>query len=545
MRGRFNFIRPINDKKINKPSVEFCDNRMEKNKKIWQAVIASLCVVYILLRLWRLTDSCLWFDEIFSVHAAEHDWQDLFGFVAQDLIHPPLFYSLLKIWIAAFGESLFCLRLFPVLFSALALVPFYFLCRRLKLNYSTIALAFAFLAVNGALIKYAQEVRMYSVLLFFSLLSLWLFARFFDMGKSFTALTIVNVLLIYTHYFGWLVVLAEIVAIAVLQREKIKQIFLMTAIAAASFAPWAFAVWQAKQTDAQLSQNLGWADNPDAQTVFQFALDLLEPFYFQATNVDTPSVYFISAPLLLIFTAASIFYLTNRKNESADGKGVARLLLVFCAVPILIAFAASWLLPFSIWGARHLIIIFAPSVILAAFIVGEIKNIYLKACVLILIFWLTSMAFLLQATSENKTSIICAWENLAADLRLETDNNSATNAARLPITTKVFLFEDAAAYPFWFALRGEPENRFQIVKVGSIDGLKEDAAYFLPRGFEQVQTGDETALQGERFFIAYRAADWNESVPPLRNLIENGYKIGAPQVFEAQGLKAFLVSVEK
>ncbi len=517
---------------------------MEKNEKLWQTIVAALGVVYILLRLWHLTDSCLWFDEIFSVHAAEHDWQNLFGFAARDLIHPPLFYALLKLWIAAFGESLFCLRFFPVLFSALALAPFYFLCRQLKLNRSTIALALAFLAVNGALIKYAQEVRMYSVLLFFGLLSFWLFARFFDTGKSFTALTIVNVLLIYTHYFGWLVVFSEIIAVTILKREKIKRIFLMTAVAAASFAPWIFAVWQAKQTNAQLAQNLGWADKPDAQTVFQFALDLLEPFYFQATNVDASSVYFISAPLLLIFTAASIFYLPNRKNESAEAKRASRLLFIFCAAPVLIAFALSWLLPFSIWGARHLTIIFAPSVILMAYVVGEIKNIYLKAGVLILIFWLTAMAFLLQAMDENQKSIVCAWENLAADLRLETENNSATNAAHL-LTTKVFLFEDAAAYQFWFALRNEPENRFQVVKVGGIDGLKEDAAYFLPRGFEQVQTGDETALQGERFFIAFRAVEWNENEPPLRNLIEKNYKIGAPQVFEAQGVKAFLVSVEK
>ena len=517
---------------------------MEKHRKFWQAIIAALCVVYILLRLWHLTDACLWFDEIFSVHAAEHNWQDLFGFVAQDLIHPPLFYILLKIWITAFGESLFYLRLFPVLFSALALFPFYFLCRQLKLNFRTIALALSFFAVNGALIKYAQEVRMYSVLLFFAALSLWLFTRFFDTGKGFLALTIVNVLLIYTHYFGWFVVFSEVVAVAVLQRGKLKQILLMTLIAAASFTPWVFAVWQAKQIGAQLSQNLGWADKPDARTIFQFALDLLEPFYFQATNIDAPSIYFISVPLLLIFTAALIIYLTNRKNESAEGKHAARLLFIFCAAPVLLAFALSWLLPFSIWGVRHLTIIFAPAIILTAYFVGEIKNIYLKAGVLILIFWLTAMAFLLQEIGGNKTSIICAWENLAADLRLETENNSSTDAAPL-LPIKVFLFEDASAYQFWFALRNEPENQFQIVKIGGIDGLKEDAAYFLPRGFEQVQTRDENALQGERFFIVFRAKDWDENEPPLRNLIEKGYKIGAPQVFEAQGLKAFLVLVEK
>ena len=34
------------------------------------------------------------------------------------------------------------------------------------------------MAVNGYLIKYAQEVRMYSLLLFFTVCSLWLFIKF-------------------------------------------------------------------------------------------------------------------------------------------------------------------------------------------------------------------------------------------------------------------------------------------------------------------------------------------------------------------------------
>src|ERR1044072_8531373 len=125
---------------------------MKLNEKHWRAILAAICLVYIALRFWNLTASCLWFDEIFSIHAAAHEWENLFGFVAQDLIHPPLFYVLLKIWISVGGESLFWLRFFPVFFSIAALVPFYFLCRALKLDYSTIALAFTFLAANGALI---------------------------------------------------------------------------------------------------------------------------------------------------------------------------------------------------------------------------------------------------------------------------------------------------------------------------------------------------------------------------------------------------------
>ncbi len=72
---------------------------MKLNVKIRLIFLALICLVFIVLRFWNLTASCLWFDEIFSVHAAEMGFQHLIWFVAQDLIHPPLFYILLKILI--------------------------------------------------------------------------------------------------------------------------------------------------------------------------------------------------------------------------------------------------------------------------------------------------------------------------------------------------------------------------------------------------------------------------------------------------------------
>ena len=98
------------------------------------AAFVLVIAAYIAVRFWRLTDSCLWFDEIFGVHAAEHSWDTILSFVALDLIHPPLFYILLKLWIAAGGESLFWLRLFPVMFAVVSLVPFILFLREMKQN---------------------------------------------------------------------------------------------------------------------------------------------------------------------------------------------------------------------------------------------------------------------------------------------------------------------------------------------------------------------------------------------------------------------------
>lgn len=502
---------------------------MKLNEKHWLIILAAICLVYILLRFWNLTESCLWFDEIFSVHAAEHDWQNLFAFVAQDLIHPPLFYAFLKLWISAGGESVFWLRFFPVFFSIVALVPFYLLCRGLKLNYPAIALAFAFFAANGAIIKYAQEVRMYSLLMCLSLFSLWLFVRFLNLGKSFWILTIINVLLVYTHYFGWLVVLSEVAAILILQRIKIRQILIMFGINLAAFAPWIFAVWQASRASSGLEQNIGWMKKPNLFAIFQFVFDLIEPFYFQQSNIDPTSLFYISVPILLIIVAAEIFYLADWRKMNETEKRDFLLLLIFIKLPVLLAFAASWLLPYSIWGTRHLIIVFAPLSILLAIFINKISLQWAKTGFVSLIFLFFAVAFVIQFQTQQTKFIWCGWENLAQNID-----------AREP--QKIYTFEDLSAYLVWFALR--ESDRVEIVKV-NLEGLKEDKAYFLPRGFDKVRVTDENRFEGERFWIAFRDKEFNSNEPPLRNLILQGYKIGEPKVFEAQGLKAFLVLVEK
>jgi uncharacterized membrane protein len=502
---------------------------MKLNEKSWFVIPALICLVYILLRFWHLTDSCLWFDEVFSVHAAEHDWENIFSFVAQDLIHPPLFYILLKLWISVGGESLFWLRFFPALFAAVAVVPFYLLCRALKLNYPTIALAFAFFAANGALIKYAQEVRMYSLLLCLSLFSLWLFVRFLNLGKNFWILTVINVLLVYTHYFGWLVILSEVAAILILQRIKIRQILFMFGINLVAFVPWIFAILEASRTNSDLSQNIGWIKKPNLFAVIDFIFDSIEPLYFQQSSIDATSHFYITLPFLLVLVFAAIFYIFDWRNRSDIEKRDFLLLTIFIKLPVLLAFAASWLLPYSIWGTRHLIIIFAPLSILAAIFINKLNPARLKMVFVSLTVLIFAAAFAVEITTSRTKQIVCGWENLARNI-------DADKAQR------IYTFEDLSAYLTWFALRDN--DRTQVVKL-NVNGLVEDKAYFLPRGFDKITTADENGVTGDKFWILFRDKDFRLNEPPLRNLILKGYKIGEPEIYEAQGVKAFLVLVEK
>src|SRR4030095_535540 len=368
-------------------------------------LFGALAILYAAVRLWRLGDSCLWFDEIFSVHAAEHPWNSLFWFVAQDLIHPPLFYATLKLWIGIGGESVYWLRLLPVFFAVLALVPFIYLCRELKLPKPVMLMALGLLAVNGSLIKYTQTLRMYSMLMFLALLSTWLFARYFYRGKSFVPLVVVNVFLIYTHYFGWLVIGAEVLAILIFQRIKWRRMAAMAGILFASFIPWIWAIWHAASEGSDVGQNISWMSRPRMREMVTFLFDLTEPFYFQASNAEPASIYRVSVPVLLIVLSAIVIYLINWKDD--PDKQRVYFLSLFAIFPAIVCFIASWVSPYSVWGTRHLIVIYAPSAILLAYFLYRIPIGWLRTGLVTLLLLLSGYAFYLQLMRPTPRYVWC------------------------------------------------------------------------------------------------------------------------------------------
>jgi len=501
---------------------------MDLSKRVESILVGAACLVYVGLRLWRLADSCFWFDEIFSIHAAEHTWAGLWWFVAQDLIHPPLFYALLKVWISIGGDGLLWLRLFPVFCSVLALGPFLLLCKELRLEWAAKMWALVFLAVNGAMIKYAQEVRMYGPLLFLSTVSIWLFARFFYKGKNIWLLTLTNVLLVYTHYYGWFVILAEVVLIFCIQRVKTRHVAVMFGIVAAAFAPWAIAVLKAASSGASAAQNIGWIERPAISSLMQFAFDLVEPFYFQQSSVEAASNYLISIPMLLVIVAATIAYfprIGGRANKTA-----IILLSTFVLLPVLLAMLISWLSPLSVWGSRHLTIAYVPASILCAMFFTEIRQRVFAVSIQIFVVALITAALALQFAQPKPDFVWCAWNDVAESFRTEDGPD------------QVVVFEDLVAYHIWFALRKTPGKR--IFVVNDAPGVHEDKAYFLPRGFGEVGRITLDQVPRDGFWMAFRSNVFDPAKPPFSEIIQQGFIPGKLAVLDRGGQQEVLVEMK-
>lgn len=484
-------------------------------------LVTLLVVGYLSIRLWDLTATCLWFDEVFSVHAAEHSWRELFAFVALDLIHPPLFYLLLKAWIAVGGEGLLWLRLFPVVWSVAAIVPFLMLCRALAVKFWPRMLALFLLAVNGCLIKYAQEVRMYSMLMCLSLVSLWLFVRYRNVGVGLVWLAIVNLLMVYTHYFGWFVIAAEL-AVCLADRKNLKALLAAAGVVFAGFLPWLAMVLHAASGDFALGQNIGWMARPNGRELAQFLFDLVEPFYFQATSISPASDYRVTVPLLLLGALAFALRL-GRPLETGD-----RILALFAIVPAVLAFIASWLLPHSIWGTRHLIIVFAPALLLAADAVTSVRIAWLRTAAVTLVLLFSGFAFVNKVRSPGPVYSWCNWEPIA---QLATERHAE----------RIYVFEDAVAYHLWFALR---RTQVRVTRVTGA-GVAEDPAYFLPRGMAGVDVEAVESIGEPRLWIVYRSPSVDQAGPPLDRFAGNGYRVADTVVMPAMQEQTVLVMLEK
>ncbi len=128
----------------------------------WLPVIVLLLAFA--LRVYRLGDQNVWWDEAFSTWVARHDIGTLTTLAAGDT-HPPLYYWLLHPWMQASGPSEFAIRFPSLMFGVIAVALVYRLGCQLSQRSSLMVgvLAALLLATSRFHVWWSQEIRMYSL----------------------------------------------------------------------------------------------------------------------------------------------------------------------------------------------------------------------------------------------------------------------------------------------------------------------------------------------------------------------------------------------
>ncbi|RIK19444.1 MAG: hypothetical protein DCC51_08865 [Anaerolineae bacterium] len=150
--------------------------RLPSGGRLLTAIVPALLLLAFALRVHRIGEQRVWWDEGWSVWVARFSSLDILRQTGND-VHPPLYFELLHLWRALSGDEEAALRLLSAFFGVLTVALTYALGRRmargtLSSGFATLAglLAALFLAVSRFAIAWSQEIRMYALAMLLGLL---------------------------------------------------------------------------------------------------------------------------------------------------------------------------------------------------------------------------------------------------------------------------------------------------------------------------------------------------------------------------------------
>jgi uncharacterized membrane protein len=279
-----------------------------------------------------LLNRSLWLDEAYSWSVGLLSIEDIISQIGEFDVHPPLYYVLLSLWLKIFGDSEFNLRFLSLLFGIFALFTIYLLLRLfVSPSYSfgsTILLLF-----NNFFLNYAQEARMYSMLLFLNLISLYVAFKLVyseQTPKKFNYLlyALVVVFMLYTHYYGfifWLIMIVSFLIPFITVKEKrgtILRFFLVNILPFILFVPW-------------LLKGLNTASN-------LLTINAWQNLTLESLNSAIYQILFQSNEIIQLFLIIIIFYLIFilKKSEITDIQQmqIFSIGMGFLLVPFVISF---------------------------------------------------------------------------------------------------------------------------------------------------------------------------------------------------------------
>ena len=453
------------------------------------AILVVIAAVYVAARLWHLTSFGLFGDEVFTLWTAAQDWNGLFASVVGDVAHPPLYYAMFKVWIDIGGQSLLWIKLLPALISIAAIFPFLFLCRELSLNLIATSLALWLMSVNGFLITHAQEPRMYSLLLLLTTCSLWVFTKLWreQTNSIQAALSIVNLLLVFTHYFGWVIVALELVFLLIWRRELLRSFIIGSGLIGVCFTPWVYLVARAARANPSRVDFI-WNRPPPLSELAGYYGNLNGPLSYRWKVFGTAVVMMVCVAPIIVWAVQVI-----RTRSSRTEARPLWFLSLFAFGPVALAFVASHVLPQPVWAFRYLIIAAPAYLLLVAAAAERLKSHQVRIAFVVLIAGWAGVSGFVEAFNRDRV----AWEPLVQRMiQAEPDTASAKPIA-------VYVTDPNIGNTVQFYLDNAGGARFQIV-----------------------MSEDLTRPGSDHWWVAFIHYD-HENQPLLQDsLREAGYRVG-------------------
>jgi mannosyltransferase len=174
--------------------------------------MVALLIVAFAVRVSSLTFQSLWRDEVDALRFATAPWPELLGTFTKPGWNGPLYFALLRGWIALTGRSAFALRYFSLLAGVAAVALAFALARRLSDRLAAFLCASLF-ALSPYFIWYSQETKMYALILALVTLAIYALRRAMDKGSAawWATLVVATSLAVYCHILAALIIPVEMI----------------------------------------------------------------------------------------------------------------------------------------------------------------------------------------------------------------------------------------------------------------------------------------------------------------------------------------------
>lgn len=345
--------------------------RLHFPRRFHHFLLAVIMLAGFVLRMNGLGNQSLWNDELLTVTLCDPD-NSVEAMLSQndELNHiPPLYFFAMWVWFQVTGVTDISARLFSALIGVLSIGAIYGLGR--KLCRPGVGLFAALLAsFNWSHLLHSQDARPYSLLILTAALSYWAFLVFLELPtlRRAALVTAAGLLLVYTHYFGWLILMAQAIQIAASlpeyrgeARRRLAVLFPASlAMIVVCYLPYV------PRTIASFATEKYWAPKPESN----YFIDL--------------TLFLFHDPLLSIMMAALMIAAFLRPAPYRPGEGRAHALFtlgLWLAVCTFVPLAHSLHANVSVFVPRYLLILLPAFLVLAAMGIEAVR--YIPARVLL------------------------------------------------------------------------------------------------------------------------------------------------------------------
>jgi hypothetical protein len=455
-------------------------------------------------RLVMLTRYSPWQDELWTLDVVQRDFPTMLRWVVADQTHPPLFYALAWAWRRVGPDAFWWMRLLPALIGIGMAMPVVALCRSARLGWNAAVTTVVLCAASPWLVFYSVELRDYGLYAALAVASLaaWMRARDAEpLDRSpWRLLVAINIALVYSHYFGWLVIAAEGADALLAPRRRLVPFARSVAWTALAFAPWAGLVVRRAVRFPRGLEMVSWIPRPVEG-------DFLDPY---RAALGTSPWMGVDLTLVVLAGGAIAWCVLRDRGRTREGGGAAGgnspliPLLLAATLPAVLTIAASVEGPRSMWVARYVLAVAPPFLVLLAVAITTALPARARSLAFAVALWPAALTVLHASRRDEKVAFDAITHEIGA------------RDAAAP-GTPVYALDYTEGGPLaWLAARRTPH--LEVSTLASVDSVRAPRAWVV----------------------------WNEAMPPrgptpTARLIRQGYRV--EQEFFVRGMDDSVVVI--